>query len=125
MNISSIVVKTKAEAFEAVRESIQSIQGCEIYIADEASCQFIVVIEAKDSSDEIAINRHLQGLQGVISADMHYAYQEEELNAKLAAMDESGSLELINNDKINAKDMPYQGEVEYYLKQFDKGAKHD
>ena len=75
MNISSIVVKTTKDSFNAVKASIREIKGCEIYIEDEATAQLIVVLEAPSTEEEMAINKHLESLAGVVSANMHYAYQ--------------------------------------------------
>lgn len=57
MNISSIVVKTTKDSFNAVKASIREIKGCEIYIEDEATAQLIVVLEAPSTEEEMAINK--------------------------------------------------------------------
>ncbi len=68
MNISSIVVKTTQESFESVKNAIKEIQGCEIYIEDKATNQLIVVIESQNTEEEVAINKHIESMAGVMSA---------------------------------------------------------
>ncbi|WP_334085284.1 chaperone NapD, partial [Helicobacter typhlonius] len=95
MNISSIIVKTTEEHFESVKEVIDELQNCEIYIADKPTHQLIVVVEAPSTEEEIALNKHIESLRGVISANMHYAYQESEINAQLKNID-GGVSEFLN-----------------------------
>lgn len=116
MNISSIVVKTTQESFHSIKEAIRAIEGCEIYLADEASLQLIVVLEAPSSAEEVAINKQLELLPGVMSANMHYTYQESELNAQLRDNGE-GVSEFLNDDSIKAEDIAYSGSIAHLLKQ--------
>lgn len=114
MNISSIVVKTTKAAFEEVKKHIESTQGCEIYIADEATSQLVVVLEVPSLEEEIAINKHLESIKGVISANMHYTYQEEELDAQLKT-NSQGVCEFLNNDAIDAQDIMYAGSIAHLM----------
>lgn len=114
MNISSIVVKTTQEDYLSVRAQIEQIEGCEIYIEDNQSQQIIVVLEAPSTQEEIAINKHLESLKGVVSANMHYTYQEDELNAELKT-NEQGICEFLNNTSIPAEQMNYAGSVAYLM----------
>ena len=103
MNISSIVVKTTKDSFNAVKASIREIKGCEIYIEDEATAQLIM-----------AINKHLESLAGVVSANMHYAYQEEELNARLQT-NSDGVCEFLNDDSIPVENITYAGSIAHLM----------
>lgn len=114
MNISSIVVKTTKDSFNAVKASIREIKGCEIYIEDEATAQLIVVLEAPSTEEEMAINKHLESLAGVVSANMHYAYQEEELNARLQT-NSDGVCEFLNDDSIPAENITYAGSIAHLM----------
>ena len=114
MNISSIVVKTTPEHFESVQEMIDEVQNCEIYLADEATSQIIVVLEAANTQEEITINKHLEGLPGVMSAQMHYTYQEEELTAQLREM-EDGACEFLNDESIPAENITYSGSIAHLM----------
>lgn len=114
MNISSIVVRTKAEEFEHVKKLISEIQNCEIYLSDKESSHIIVVLEAKDIQEEVAINKHIESLAGVISAQMHYTYQEDELNATLQKMHD-GACEFLNDESISAEDITYSGSIAHLM----------
>lgn len=110
MNISSIVVKTKPECFENVKYMIENIQNCEVYLSDEKSSQIIVVLEVDSTEQEVAINNALEQLEGVVNANMHYTYQEDELNAQIRQID--GSLpEFLNNDEVPLDSISYNGSV--------------
>ena len=114
MNISSIVVKTTQSAFNSVKEAILEVQGCEIYLEDETSSQIIVVLEAKSTQEEVAINKHLESLPGVINANMHYTYQEDELNAQLVSR-QDGVIEFLNDDSIPAENIAYSGSIAHLM----------
>lgn len=110
MNISSIVVKTAQDSFDCVKNAIMQIQGCEIYLEDEATHQLIVVVEAPSTEEEVAINKHIESIAGVMSANMHYTYQESEINAQLKSID-GGVSEFLNNDSIPIESITYSGSV--------------
>ena len=114
MNISSIIVKTTEEHFESVKEVIDELQNCEIYIADKPTHQLIVVVEAPSTEEEIALNKHIESLRGVISANMHYAYQESEINEQLKNID-GGVSEFLNNDSIPIENIAYSGSVAHLM----------
>ncbi|MCX2717544.1 chaperone NapD [Helicobacter sp. MIT 21-1697] len=114
MNISSIVVKTTQDSFNCVKNTIMQIQGCEIYLEDEATHQLIVVVEAPSTEEEVAINKHIESIAGVMSANMHYTYQEDEINAQLKNIDGSIS-EFLNNDNIPAENIAYSGSVAHLM----------
>lgn len=114
MNISSIVIKTHQDHFESVKNIISEIQGCEIYLEDKATNHLIVVIEAPNTEEEIAINRCLEKLEGVISANMHYAYQEDEINAQLQTNEED-ICEFLNNTSIPTENITYSGSIAHLM----------
>lgn len=114
MNISSIVVKTTQSAFDSVKEAILEVQGCEIYLEDKASSQIIVVLEAKSTQKEVEINKYLESLPGVINANMHYTYQEDELNAQLVSQ-QDGIIEFLNDDSIPAENIAYSGSIAHLM----------
>lgn len=115
MNISSVVIKTTQEAFESVKDSIREMKGCEIYLEDEGTSQIVVVLEAQDTQEEVEINKCLESLSGVVSANMHYTYQEDEISAQLQTM-EDGACEFLNDDSIPAEHITYSGSVAHLMK---------
>lgn len=114
MNISSIVVKTTKENFDTVKQNIKNIKGCEIYIEDIPTQQLIVVLEAQSTQEEVAINKQIETMPGVISANMHYSYQENELNARLQT-NQSGICEFLNDDTVSAENINYSGSVAHLM----------
>lgn len=114
MNISSVVIKTTQRAFDSVKDSIQTIKGCEIYLKDASTSQIVVVLEAQNTQEEVEINKYLESLPGVISANMHYTYQEDELNAQLQTMND-GVCEFLNDDSIPAEQIKYSGSIAHLM----------
>lgn len=114
MNISSLIVKTSPKEFNRVKNQIEEIDGCEVYLVDKASSQLIVVLQAPSSSEEMSINKYIESIPGVMSANMHYTYQESEINAQLKAID-GGVSEFLNDDSIRAEDIAYSGSIAHLM----------
>ncbi len=82
MNISSIVVRTAPEHVKDVIEGLNKSGLCEVHFHDEQG-KIIVTIEGKDVGEEIKKVTAIQRVEHVLSAEMIFSYNEEELeNAK-------------------------------------------
>ena len=100
MNVSSLIVKTKPENMESVKNELIECKLCEIHFDDKEKGIFIVTIEGENVEEEIAKVRILENLPNVISADMHMSYCEEELDdMKKEIIDSEAIAEDINSDK--------------------------
>ncbi len=111
MNISSIVVLTKAENEKALIESIKSTDFCEFHLSDGTG-KIVVTIEGESVSDEIAALKKLQAMKMVISAEMIYSYTENELNQEKEKIEKAADMpEWLNDDSVDARQIKYQGDL--------------
>ena len=111
MNISGILVQTKPENINIVINAIKENDFCEYHMHDEKG-RIIVTIEGENVEEEIAKLKQLQALKGVVTADMMYAYAEDELNEirdKLDANEELPSW--LNDPNAKAEDIRYNGDL--------------
>lgn len=116
MNISSIIINTND--LERTSENLSAIDGVEVALMEGNT--IIAVIEAEDTSGEIALLEKIQKSQGVISAAMHYTYFEDDLRSEIANMNSAQAPEMLNDESIPADKMPYSGSVDYMLKKAKK-----
>ena len=78
MNVSSVVVKTVPDRMNDVMENIRAVDGCEPSFHDEEG-RIVVTIEGETISQEMERLKTIQALPHVLSAELAYAYSEEEL----------------------------------------------
>jgi len=112
MNLSSIVVQTKSEHLNEVLEAIKSSKDCEYHLHDEKG-RIIVTIEGKDTEEEISKLKNIQEIPFVISAEMIFAYSEDELEQerdKLEGSDDNIP-EWLNSPDATMKDIKYGGDL--------------
>lgn len=116
MNISSIIITTND--LERTSENLSAIDGVEVALMEGNT--IIAVIEAEDTSGEIALLEKIQKSQGVISAAMHYTYFEDDLRSEIANMNSAQAPEMLNDESIPIEKMRYTGNVDYMLKKAKK-----
>ena len=116
MNVSSIVIKALPEHLEAVKNDIKNINGVDFYFSDQRGF-VIATIEAENVSEEVRILGAIEKTKNVISANMNYAYAEEELEAEKALITaQIGKVpESLQEQKSNAEHIQYGGNVEYLM----------
>ncbi len=78
MNISSIVVKTTPEHIQDVLADLNGSELCDVHFHDEHG-RIIVTIEGENVGVELEKMMALQRADHVISAELVYSYNEEEL----------------------------------------------
>ena len=112
MNLSSIVVLTKPEDLEKVLESIKSSDDFEYHLHDEMG-RIIVTIEGKDTEEEIGKLKKLQAMPHVISAEMAFAYSEDELEQERDKLENSddNTPEWLNDPNATTRDINYGGDL--------------
>lgn len=111
MNISGILVQTKPEFTEEVIQNIKKIDQCDYHMHDEKG-RIVVTIEGKDVSEEIARLNELQKIDHVISADMMYAYAEDELDKEREKLEDGQKLpEWLNDPHAKPEDIKYKGDL--------------
>ncbi|GHV59739.1 hypothetical protein FACS1894103_3740 [Campylobacterota bacterium] len=116
MNVSSVVIKTLPEHLKSVIIDIQKIDGVDVHFCDERG-MVIATIEAECVSDEIRILGMIEKTDHIISANMNYAYAEDELEAEKALITaQMGKVpEVLREQKVRAEDMQYGGNVNYLI----------
>lgn len=116
MNISSIIINTND--LERTSENLSKIKGVEVALMEGNT--IIAVIEAEDTSGEIALLERIEKTQGVISAAMHYTYFEDDLRDEIANMNSTQAPEMLNDESIPIEKMRYTGSVDYMMKKAKK-----
>lgn len=111
MNVSSVVVLTKPKNLKKVIDELKKLEneGVDYHFHDELG-RIIITIEAPNVSEEVAILKMIERMEHVISADMSYAYAEEELERekdKVGKNDEK-ILEALDDDN---EEIIYSGSV--------------
>ena len=111
MNVSGILVQAKAENVEDVVKRLEDSGICDVYTHDELG-RIIVTIDGDGIDEEIEKLNELQKIDGVITADMHYSYSEDELKKAredFALGDEVP--EMLKDDDLRAQDIVYHGDL--------------
>lgn len=116
MNLSSIVVLTTPEYLEVVLENIKSSNEFEYHLHDEKG-RIIVTIEGKDTEEEIRKLKALQQIPHVISAEMVFAYSEDELENERQKLEKSSDNipDWLNDENAKAEDIKYKGDLKKRL----------
>ncbi|TNF55390.1 nitrate reductase [bacterium] len=78
MNISSVVITTYPEYVQEVKDSISSLDFCDVHFNDPHG-KIIATIEGENIHDQLAILKRIQGIRFVLSASLSYSYCEDEL----------------------------------------------
>ena len=112
MNLSSIVVQTKPEHLEEVIDAIKSSNDFEYHLHDEKG-RIIVTIEGEDTGEEISRLKSLQAIPHVISAEMVFAYSEDELEQERQKLESSKDNipDWLNDPDSSMKDIKYGGDL--------------
>ncbi|OYT16301.1 MAG: nitrate reductase [Bacteroidetes bacterium 4572_77] len=111
MNVSGILVQTKAENTDRVVESIKNADYADYHMHDEKG-KIVVTIEGKDVSEEIAKLHQLEKIEHVISADMMYAYSEDELDKEREMLSKGTKMpDWLNDPDAKPEDIVYNGDL--------------
>lgn len=78
MNVSSIVLKAKPEHFDEVLAGLKKSDICDVHFHDEAG-RIVVTIEGANINEEMEKMKLLSQITNVLSAEMIYAYSEDEM----------------------------------------------
>jgi len=110
MNISSVIVKTKPEHYDAVYLNLIESNLCDVHFGDKEKGIIIVTIEGESVEEEIAKVTSIEDLPYVISANMHMSYNEEELDKLREGIDLNKTIEELNTEK-KAEEIMYYGSL--------------
>jgi len=111
MNISSIVVKCAPKFLEEVLAALKNSGACDIYSYDKEG-RIVAILEGETTEAESEKLRIIQTIDHVLSAEMVYAYSENEFGAEEGKFDKV-SENLINtlNSDTPAEDIVYRGHL--------------
>ncbi|MGI0407013.1 chaperone NapD [Helicobacter himalayensis] len=113
MNISSIIIRAKTQNWQNLLEKINKIAYTEVALEDSQKGIIIATIQAPDTGKDIASLKEISQLKGVLSADMHLTYSEEEFKGCEINMNEVA--ELIDTTPV--EEMKYNGDVNNLMKE--------
>jgi len=116
MNVSSVLVVTKPEDVEEVKKTLEESGLCDVYFSDEKG-RIIVVIEGEDVNEETFKLREIQNLPGVLTANMVYAYSEEEWESAAEYLQKLSNEvpEILNDENVRAENIVYKGHIKGYI----------
>lgn len=78
MNLSSIVVYTTPDKFEALRKSLHGLPGIELHYQHYDTGQMVLIQESSNDKDEMDGLKRIKALPHVMAAEMFYHCVEEE-----------------------------------------------
>ena len=110
MNISSIIVKTRPENYDAVWLNLQESGICDVHFGEKDKGIIIITIEGESVEEEIEKLNKIENMPFIISADMHMSYCEEELDKMMEEIDINKTVEELNTDK-KAEEIEYFGSL--------------
>ncbi|MEN8186186.1 MAG: chaperone NapD [Bacteroidota bacterium] len=111
MNLSSIVVQVNPSHLDEVIEVIQKSDLWEYQLHDEKG-RIIVVIEGKDTEEEVAKLQELQAVKYVSSAEMAFSYSGDELEEARQFLAEKEELpNWLNDPDAKLSEIKYGGDI--------------
>jgi len=110
MNISSIIVKTRPENYDAVWLNLQESKLCDVHFGDKEKGIIIITIEGENVEEEIDKLRQIEEMPFIISADMHMSYCEEELDKMKENIDFNKTVDELNTEK-KVEEITYFGSL--------------
>ena len=110
MNISGIVIKVKENKFHDVLDTLKCSNLCEVHFYQDG--KIVVTIDGDSTDEEIKRLKKIEMIEGVLSAEMVYAYSEHELESERSKIDMSEDVpQWLNNNDIKAHQIKYRGDV--------------
>jgi len=110
MTISSIIVQTTAEKVEQIVEMLKKSELCEYHLHDEKG-RIIITVEGENTGQEMEKLSQIQQLEGILSAEMHYSYNEDELDQMRDNLEISEIPEWLNDENVKAEEIEYHGDL--------------
>ena len=99
MNISSIIVKTLPQNYDAVWINLQECDICEVHFGEKEKGVIIITIEGECVEEEIQKLQKIEEMPFIISADMHMSYCEDEIDKMKENIDMNETVKELNTDK--------------------------
>ena len=110
-NVSSLVVLCATSEIARLWEAINAISGAECHYKDESG-KIIVTLESQSIEEEIKLLKRIESLEGVISAQMIYAYHSTELEEMREEIAQQDAIPAILKEDKSADKITYSGDVQ-------------
>ena len=116
MNVSSVVITTNPDKVEEVVQMLKDSGLCEVYFYDEKG-RIVVVIEGEDVNEETFKLREIQHLPNVLTANMVFAYSEEEWQSASEYLEKLSNEvpDMLNDENVKAENIVYKGHIKGYI----------
>lgn len=105
MNISSVVINVDKKYIDVAKESIATLDGCEVVASNEV--KIVALINAKNLDDELAKFKSIEKLKHVVSVVMVYSYQEDIEDA----LSQNAINSFLDDDSLDTKNVKYSGDI--------------
>ena len=110
MNISSIIIKTNDKYYSQVFTKLAEADFCEIHFHDNN--KIIVTIEGVSTDEEISKLKKIELIKGVVSAEMVFAYSEDELEIEREKIEMADNVpHWLNDETVMAEQIKYKGDL--------------
>ncbi len=110
MNISSVIIKTSSAQFQNIIDTLSSSNLCEVHASENQ--KIVITLEGKDTEEEVNKLKQIEKMEGVISAEMVYAYSEDELEKERNKIEQATQVpEWLNDNNIKAEQIKYKGDL--------------
>ncbi len=110
MNISSVIIKTRSTYFNKIVEILTNSNLCEVHASENQ--KIVITLEGKNTEEEINKLKQIEKMEGVVSAEMVYAYSEDELEKERNKIEQATQVpEWLNNENIKAEQIKYKGDL--------------
>ncbi len=110
MNVSSIIVQTTPKHILGLVENLKLADFCDYHLHDNRG-YVIVTVDGENTGEEIEKLAKIKMLPHVLSAEMHYAYNEEEIALLQSNLEISTPPEWLNDETILAEQIEYKGDL--------------
>lgn len=110
MTISSIIVQTTPKNVQQLVEQFKKSPLCDYHLHDEKG-RIIITIEGNNTGEEMQKLTEIQQMQLVESAEMHYSYNETELDQLRENLDDAPIPEWLNDENVSAEQISYNGDL--------------
>lgn len=107
MNLSSVLIVSKKEKIEQIKEKIEKVPFCSVELVQDD--KIIVIIESENLEDELSAYKNLEKLDDIISINMIFSYQDldEEREKILKANFQADDF----NEKLKKDNLEYYGNI--------------
>lgn len=107
MNLSSVLIVSKKEKIEQIKEKIEKIPFCSVELVQDD--KIVVIIESEKLEDELSAYKNLEKLDDIISINMVFSYQDldEEREKILKANFQADDF----NEKLKKDNLEYYGNI--------------